>query len=872
VVWIDVLPSMKGFAPAVRAGLALPLSSTGAAAGKSFNTGLLGSVGKSGMAQAVKAQADAAAAAVDQAAAKAGAARKREADAAGAVRVAELKLAEVRDKEGAQASAVAAAEERLARAQRTSASAAKASAAAAADLGRAQAIAAKTSSESAVATGRFQRAGLAATGAVGGMAGKMGGFVKSAGSLAGIFAVFGAAHFAGESIKSAMDFQRGTQVLQTAAGELPKNLAMVRSGLMAISSETGTSLDQMIEGMYTVEKAGIRGGKGLAVMRAAAKGAKDEGADLGIVTNALTTIMTTSNGKITNASKAMNALMVAAGHSKTTMQEYAGSLSSVLPLASKVGITFDQVSGAISAMTAQGMSAQQTTQDLNHVIASLSTPTRAMSYEMHSFGINSADVRDKLGKRGLQGTIEFLSDSIKNKLGASAKVAIENLRHLPAAARDIATKYQQGLLTTQQFETQAGKLKGSQSVRDQLLAAGPAMRGYTEALSKMTGGQLGLTTALMLTGRNGKTFAETTKDVGKAMNSTADFNKKWGITSKSTANALAIAHQTIRNLGTALATTLLPGLAKAAMWFANATMAVAKFTKQNWSWLGPVVKGLGLAVLALGGLSAGIAIFEALTSPISLVVLGITALAVGLIYAYKHSETFRRIVNDTWRIVKDGFKVMWDLLQPNLKLWGVELQVLGTIAKWLWDHAFKPTITSIIGAVAFLMTVWSKMLGALGHIPGFGWAKDASKALGDAASAANDLVAALNGVPKTVDTTVTLHYSKKQAATLPGINKPRVLPGIGQNARGTAYWRGGLSLVGENGPELISLPTGARIDSAMQTRQRLRKAAAVDGQMVQGGNHFTIEQVVAQDVNDMLGQLQQRAHLASRDGITRTSA
>jgi phage-related protein len=37
-----------------------------------------------------------------------------------------------------------------------------------------------------------------------------------------------------------------------------------------------------------------------------------------------------------------------------------------------------------------------------------------------------------------------------------------------------------------------------------------------------------------------------------------------------------------------------------------------------------------------------------LTSPITLVIAGLAALAAGIIYAYKHSETFRNIVDAMW--------------------------------------------------------------------------------------------------------------------------------------------------------------------------------------------------------------------------------
>jgi TP901 family phage tail tape measure protein len=43
--------------------------------------------------------------------------------------------------------------------------------------------------------------------------------------------------------------------------------------------------------------------------------------------------------------------------------------------------------------------------------------------------------------------------------------------------------------------------------------------------------------------------------------------------------------------------------------------------------------------------------------------------------------------------------------------------------------------------------------------------------------------------------------------------------GIGNNAMGTSYWRGGLSWVGENGPELVDVPRGARIYDAQDSQR-----------------------------------------------------
>ncbi|MES3152952.1 phage tail length tape measure family protein [Sphingomonas faeni] len=46
---------------------------------------------------------------------------------------------------------------------------------------------------------------------------------------------------------------------------------------------------------------------------------------------------------------------------------------------------------------------------------------------------------------------------------------------------------------------------------------------------------------------------------------------------------------------------------------------------------------------------------------------------------------------------------------------------------------------------------------------------------------------------------------------------------IGTNATGTEYWGGGVSLVGENGPELVSMSRGSRVTPAAETRRMLAR-------------------------------------------------
>lgn len=48
---------------------------------------------------------------------------------------------------------------------------------------------------------------------------------------------------------------------------------------------------------------------------------------------------------------------------------------------------------------------------------------------------------------------------------------------------------------------------------------------------------------------------------------------------------------------------------------------------------------------------------------------------------------------------------------------------------------------------------------------------------------------------------------------------------VGHNARGTNYWRGGLTWVGEQGPELIELPRGNKVYSNQKSMEMVKAAS-----------------------------------------------
>jgi TP901 family phage tail tape measure protein len=545
------------------------------------------------------------------------------------------------------------------------------------------------------------------------------------------YGAIGVAAVGYESLKAAGNWQNLTEHLVTDAGESQQNLAMVSAGMLKLAADTGTSTTDIANGMYHVESAGYHGAAGLSVLKAAAEGAKVGGADLDTVSKALTGTMNAYNMSGSQATQMMNALIATVGQGDMKMQDLAASLGNVAPVAASAGISFSQVGAAIATMTAQNMSAQQATQDLSHTIGSLQNPNAVAVKEMQALGLNVNAVSKNIGKVGLTGTLDELTQAVaRNTQGGSVLISTFNaskqaaanaqqeIKAMPANLQSLANAYLNGSITSKQWATdlqglspvQAALMKQFATTADQtqkfnqLLTSGsPAAQTYNAAMSKLLGGTTGLKTALMLTGGRMDTFQASAAKVSEALSKGGTTVDNWDKIQGTFNQKMDRAKASVEAAGISIGQVLLPAATKIASVFADVLGPIASWMAQNQKWVGLIAAVVGGALAAAGAMKAWelatrawaaiqgtvnalMAVFDAETeaNPIGIIVIAIAALVAGLIYAYDHFKTFRDIVNDVGKVAVDVWK-------------GVSSFFVG-----LWHtitHVFSSAIDTVINVV-----------------------------------------------------------------------------------------------------------------------------------------------------------------------------
>lgn len=688
-VFVEIIPRVMGMSAAMTRDVVAPAEQGGTEAGRTFSTAFTRSVtsGTSATTAAVQSQVRAAQAAVEQSSVAISAARDKELAAADRVNIAETKLAETRARNAAGSSQVVAAEARLEAAKRGEVTASERVVLAESNEGRAKTeliarnseLAASAEASGAKQAGAAERAAAAQQAAADKQKAAFGKIGLGVAAAAGIMAV--------EGIKSAANYQQSLTKLATTAGESTGNLKLVGDGMLNMAGQVGVSAQDLSKAMYTVESSGIHGADALVVLKSAAQGAKQENADLGHVTDAVTTALHDYNLPASDAAKVTSQLVTAVSHGKTTFDELTGAMHSVTPVAAAAGISLADAAGTLASMTASGMSADQAAQNLGATIKGLSAPTQPVIKELAALGLNSVELSKNLGKTGVAGTLQEVSTAILSKMGPAGTTLLSTLNQSKLAGNDATKMYQamapevrkvadqlvNGTITSRQFTTGTGHLnaamqgqakswltqyKNATGFSAALKSGGNDTQTYMEALKRATGTTDGMAVALQVTGEHAGATNAAIEDIAAAAPEAGGNIKGWSEVQGNFNQRLSEVVAGIKSWVIELGQKLLP----TATSFMNVLIDTGH-------WLGEhatLMKNVGLAVTGIVGAlvlynttvkatematKAWAAIQltlngEMIANPVGLIVVAIAALVAGVIYAYTHFETFRNIVND----------------------------------------------------------------------------------------------------------------------------------------------------------------------------------------------------------------------------------
>lgn len=567
------------------------------------------------------------------------------------------------------------------------------------------------------------------------------------------------------AVKSAVDYQNQMQAVGTLLdGDVSGTLQRMSGDLKKVSINTGASLSDLSAGLYDVVSAFGESSENVKQLEIASKAAK-AGAATTSDSVALLSAVTKGYGDTSAEAmqKASDLAFQTVKLGQTTFPELASSIGQVVPLASTLKVSEEELFGAMATLTGVTGSTSEVTTQLKATMQGFLSPSAEMAKSLKALGYESGAAA--LEQEGLDGILKKLKDSVNGD-----EVAFANLFSSVEAKNAVLA------LAGNQAENFSDKTAAMVTASG---AADKAFRTQTASVSEMVG-KVKNAGSVMLTSLGEKALPYITAGLEKLVDKLPEMEKAFdrvaeraGPVLETVAGAVQNAYQTCRPIVEQFAGTFAAAFVAAKPAIASIISSVQSMLPYIQPVLESIVGVASSAIPVVADIFAGLSAVTAAVFPVVADIIADVGSKISGIFAGISGETgtLRSAFETAGPVIANVLQTMWAVAGPILDVVISTVKLVASAFQTVW-----PAISAVV------KTAWAAIE------PVF-----------------NAIGKGLSVVADAIDTVTSRIGGKKDSggSTSGGGGK--------QNATGTSYSAGGWSTVGEHGPELMRLPAGTQI-------------------------------------------------------------
>lgn len=235
-------------------------------------------------------------------------------------------------------------------------------------------------------------------------------------SLAGAFAVRELASFGADAIKMSSDIESSFLKIKNLTDTTTDDLAYFKKGIGGISSEVGRSQQELSKGLYAITSSGLVGKEALDALKLSSQASAIGLGDVDTVARSLSGVLLAYGKENISAARASEILFQTLKFGNLEAEQLAPNLGKILPVASALGISMEQVGAGIAQISLSGADAGESVTYLKSILAAFSKATPQAEAVLKELDLTMADVRD-MASKDLAGAIQFLN----TKLGGNVE-------------------------------------------------------------------------------------------------------------------------------------------------------------------------------------------------------------------------------------------------------------------------------------------------------------------------------------------------------------------------------------------------------------------------------------------------------------------
>lgn len=214
----------------------------------------------------------------------------------------------------------------------------------------------------------------------------------------------------GMAVKLGTDFDTAFSRMVGLAGVPANEVDQLKESVLGLAGETAVAPQELADALYFAASAGLDAAGAMdAVTYAAKASAAGMGSAQEIVGLAASAVASYGQENI-DAARATDILTAAVRAGRADPEELASTLGRVLPIASQLGISFEEVGGAVAYLSNVFGDTNRTVTSLSGLMVKLVSPTQGGREALEEMGTSVEELQGAIDERGLMGALELLRE------------------------------------------------------------------------------------------------------------------------------------------------------------------------------------------------------------------------------------------------------------------------------------------------------------------------------------------------------------------------------------------------------------------------------------------------------------------------------
>ena len=248
----------------------------------------------------------------------------------------------------------------------------------------------------------------------------VGATAKTLGAV-GLAAGAAGAAFGGKALSNAAKLEKQLAEVRTLLPDLTDDgFKKLQEQVLAFSNDMGIATDEAIPALYQAISAGVPPDNVIGFLETAGQASIGGLTSLETAVDGITSVVNAYGSEAISAGKASNILFTAVRLGKTNFNELSSGISQVAPLAASMGISFEDVTAAVTQVTKAGVPTQQVMTQIRSLIQSLAAPTKESAELFGELGIDVNATR--LANEGFLPVLQDIIEKTEGNESAQRKL------------------------------------------------------------------------------------------------------------------------------------------------------------------------------------------------------------------------------------------------------------------------------------------------------------------------------------------------------------------------------------------------------------------------------------------------------------------